>query len=225
MVIPQRLLEQMTPDERADFDATLDGWRNSITGVCPKCSEPLTVRVKLTGSFIQRDTQERTPPKAQQSARPQSQIDADERFIEDARASGMLAAFEECVQQLNERQRPSNTGEFLLTVLRTYGEKVVPRAVLERYKSEFGGRIDFWSAQGVIVVLSDRIVRAFVPHHLIFGAAIRDARGKARGTLGTDEQRFDLWVRGKHGYVPADAKIFADAMAQRTRGDFAKVVQ
>ena len=164
-----------------------------------------------------------TPPKAQKPSPPKP----DEMFVEDARASGLLDAFEEAVKAvLPLNGLPSDMGEFLVTFFRTYGVKNVPQFVVNRYAAEFGGRIEFWSAQRIVAVLADRIVRAFVPLDYLVGAPTKHLGSGSEGArLMASPAKLEAWVRGKHGYVPLESKVFGQAMRERSRGDFARLVQ
>ena len=230
MLIPERLWQQMTPDEQAKVEEAVEGIRTALSGTCPGCGMRLVSKVKLTGHFIAEDKEERTPPTPPMThgdryiaGRDANQRAIDDKFLAEAKDSGMLAAFAEAVSHLKPQQQPNDMGQFLLVFFRTYGEKMVPRDVLAKYSAEFSGRLDFWSGQGIVAVLADRVVRAFVPSHFIFGATVRDAKGKARASLGTDVQALDTWVRGRHGYVPLGAPNFTEAMNRKSRGEFQDV--
>ncbi|GEM_PF-3156781 len=151
-------------------------------------------------------------------------------FIEECEANGLLAAFAQVVRdQTNVLNRPpSHTGKFLITFFRT--AVVVPKLpppILHEFAWEFPGRIQFWKAQGIGMVLSNGKICRFVPMRAMNvgrQAMTRGHRLKVNGMGVHRVESFDYISRTRHGYVPEGARIFLESL-RHAMGDQGREMQ
>lgn len=140
-------------------------------------------------------------------------------FVESARATGILEAFGFAVRRAKDGHTPKSIEKFFLTVLRTITPRAIPGWALEHFMRENnGGRIVFYSSQGIGLVTVDGYIRQFVPLDIVAGRSIPGAK-KAR--VSADPKEFELWVRTKYGYVPSSCKEVLKSMQKRSIGEFA----
>jgi hypothetical protein len=196
---------------------------------CPHCGGEVSVgiTVELEGDLTP-ITVGATPPGLPGQMEAPSSPEGDREVLEQAEASGLLKAFTEA--QLGGRpaeQLPKDMGSLFLMFFKKATPKNVPKVCLDYFIREFSpARIEVWGAEGVAAILADRRIKAFVPYRLVRGQQIKSiGTGGSKARMDIDEGRFFEWVRTKHGYVPAGKGGFFSAMQQKSRGDFARLVQ
>jgi hypothetical protein len=141
-------------------------------------------------------------------------------YLEAASSSGMLSAFEQCCKHIRSSP-PSDVERFFLTVLKTCRPKTIPKHALDAFKAAFPGHIEYYSAQGVGIVVAEGVIRLFVPVHLTVGESIRTLAGtnmrvRADANLG---ELLD-WMKTRWGYVPAQCKLFMTTLRRASLGEF-----
>lgn len=151
-------------------------------------------------------------------------------FVEECETNGLLAAFAQVVKdQTNVLNRPPNDmGKFLITFLRTV--VVVPRLpppIIREFGREFPGRIQFWKAHGIGMVLSEGKICRFVPMRAMNvggKATTRNHRLDVNKMNVHRVESFDYISRTRHGYVPEGARIFLESLRHAT-GDQGRKMQ
>lgn len=219
-MIPKRVWEILTAEEREELQAVVDGWRFSPTFRCPKCDTEVQIRLRAQATaIIHPDSEEpKTAPKyiEQRTA-------VDRRVIEAARTSGLMDAFISAVRAEKEHGGiPSDMDEFFLLFWNTAKPSPVSAIVLATWRAEFGGWIDVWQSQGVIAVMSAGELVAFFPNRLTQPVAIA---GKGPRPKVSNTASFEMWTKNKWGYVPMSARAFGEALRQRNIGAFGSSVQ
>lgn len=207
--IPERVQALLTPEEREHLEELIGGVLRP-TFRCPSCSAEVSVRLSVSfrGTSLVHD--EKTPPQYILSRPP-----LEARALEAARAAGLMEAFAHATTTEKEHAGvPDDLDEFFLQFWKHAGPISVARHVLGEWIREFGGRIVALQYQGVIAVLSDDQLVAFVPKRLTI--TVRVPGGPAVATDGAREQ----WRKGRFGYVPASARVFGEALRQRNIGAF-----
>lgn len=232
-LLPDRVYALLTDEERERISTIADGWRHEPRVDCPSCGASLGVRLKVTAGAVIVDPDGRSVKAETKPADPPPPSVADDgfnpqelRIIQDAEESGMFDAFCNAVREEKIGQTPANLRRFLFTFLQTARvTSDVPNYMLRQMKETHGGFVSFYSGNGVIAVVSDGVVREFIPVRYVKRGARAKMPGGLAATLADPEAQFTEWVRGRFGYVPRDSKVFADALRQPTVGSFGRMVQ
>jgi hypothetical protein len=186
---------------------------------CPHCGDDIAIDVGVELQTARKWEPDREADDWRLSRTPE-QI----AVVEHARSSGVLEAFTVAVHARQAANgQPKSMESFLLTFLSSMRQNRVPHFVLKHYIREFGhGTISIWSAQGVLAVVADGRLRAFVPLEVVRGQSIVSVSGLNKSRIGGDEDSFQAWVKTRNGYVPAGARVFLDEMRGKSFGEFAK---
>ena len=105
----------------------------------------------------------------------------------------------------------------------------VAERFLARLFQEFGGKIELYHANGIVMVFSDDEVKMFLQRASLdpLGSDFRHSPG-VRGVSADRKERtaepLDSLMRRRAGYVPANAKIFLQALSHAV-GDFGREMQ
>lgn len=217
MLIPERLLAQMTTEERDALDAYIDGARNNVAVACPACAHEFEVRLRVKVAVHSRTERARSdgPP------RPETEND---RLLYAAEHSGLLAAFHATVDRLKPSCRPTDVRAYFLLWTQKKGEvpPIGPRAIAAlREALGNDGYLELWQWGGIVGVVLDRHLRMFVPYDYLKGFTGGD-RLKMRLPA---QDALVAWVRGRFGYVPIDTPLFQESMQERSVGGFARLTQ
>ena len=230
MLVPERFWEQMTAAEREVVDAYVEGFRYEPRFTCPECGCWLAVKLKIAAGAVKIDADgqrvlagPQTTQPAGPSTPPKSLGAAERVVIEAARTSGVLSAFIAAVNAEKEHGGvPTDIESFFMLFWKTVQPTKVSSVVLATWIEEFGGRIDVWQAQGIIAVLSDGLLMTFFPNRLTLPARVA---ANGQGAKISNANGFEMWRKGRFGYVPVEARSFGDALRQRNIGSFGSLVQ
>jgi hypothetical protein len=187
--------------------------------LCPCCGEEITFGLAIT-EVRKFETVEQGPDWWKSSLSPE-QINVVER----AQINGLLDALKTAMSKAVNTQAapPRSVERFFLTLLKTMRPKRIPKFCLDALYAEFGGRIDFWSAQGIGIVLSDGAIVMFVPLDVVVGTAISPTGSSGRTIrMDTKESEFYAWIKTRMGYVPTGKGLFLEEMRRKSFGEFAR---
>lgn len=233
-MVPERLLALMTPDERDQYDALMEGWKYQPMVVCPECQTPLAIRMKLNIGQVVRAHPEPgskivggAPPISKPVSVPTNASGGNPRevrLLADAKSLGMFAAFEKAIREEKAGQVPDDMERAFLLFFRIAAVVRIPYATLELFKLEYPQKqIAFFQANGVVAVLADGVIVEFVPYR--YCRQPKMPFGALPQTFRRSEDQLDQWVRGKFGYVPRGSKVFGEMLRQPSVGAFGRVVQ
>lgn len=218
-LIPERVWEMLSEEERDALQAAVDGFRHQPTFCCPSCQAEVAVKLKVSFGKVALEAAREKTPAAYVFAR--SHVDL--RVLEAAKTSGLMNAFVSTVKAEKEFAGvPSDMDEFFLEFFKKAATVDVPCITLTAWADEFGGRIEVWGHQGILAILSDGTLRAFFPKRLTEPVAVS---GKGPRPKVSNEASFALWTKGRFGYVPAGAGAFGQALRQKNIGKFGALVQ
>lgn len=142
------------------------------------------------------------------------------QVLEDAKQTGVLTSFETVTKTAKSDQIPHNIEHFFLNWLKTAKPTLVPSPMLQQLIRDFkGARIQFYSAQGVGVILADGAIRQFIPTHMVVGKAIRNPSGGLKARIHAEKSEFDHWIRTQFGFVAGKGPFF-ETMKKRSIGEF-----
>lgn len=184
---------------------------------CPHCANPIEV--------VLRNEVEVDIPNDSARVDWKSTLTPDQlAVIESVEKSGVLKSFEDVVRRVKPVDPPKNISRFFMIFLKTAAQKRVSAETILEFKKMFSGKnIEFWSAQGLGVVIVDKQLRAFFPLAVIAGKSIR-AIGKKSGSaffIPPDKKELSEIIRTRFGFVNGKG-IFFDAMRKKSIGDFAR---
>ncbi len=206
-------------------------FRRGKTMACPHCGGAVSVgiNVELEGDLkpLSGHTSETATPIIPGTAASKF-TDSEREALDSAQRTGLLDAFR--VAQLGTRPAenlPSDMSGLFLLFFKKATPKAIPGFALEHFIREFSpAMIEVWGAEGVAAILADRRIKAFVPYKLLRGATITGVgRSGSKVRMDADQGAFQEWVRTKHGYVPTGMKVFFQTIQQKSKGDFARLVQ
>jgi hypothetical protein len=215
-LIPDRVWDLLTDEERVRLREIVDGWRHEPRIVCPQCHAPIGVRLKITAGAVALDLEPVPPVVPLVGAKDAELLDA-------AKSTGMFDAFAHAVQE--ERQyagAPADMPAFFLRFWSLLAPVTVPRLALAAWIDEFGGRIQVFGAEGILLVTSDGVAKLFIPNRFVRASL---SSSKDDPQIVPRAAHFERWVKGKFGYVPAGASRFTEALRQRNVGAFGRLVQ
>ena len=221
MLIPDHLWAQMTEDEQRLVKETMQGLRRRGREItCPHCAKTIRILTTLSARAYDEDEpldqETPTPPPA-----PRSVID--QRVLEAVRASGLLDAFAHTVRAEKEFSGvPADLDSFFLLFVRSLTPTKVSAITLATWIQEFGGFIEVWQAHGILAVISDGALVAFVPNRYTEPTPITGTGPRPKVSTTAN---FERWTKSKFGYVPVGARHFGEALKQRNVGKFGGIVQ
>ncbi len=231
VLVPRMKVTQLSSENSRSLDvARQEGHLLSPECSCPKCGHGVQVRYQVTLLEVV-NLQRRfnspehltVPPGEQSEPHPNNWSAAtlspeEISFVGQCEANGLMGAFAQVVRDQTHvlHRPPTDLGKFLITFLRT--AVLVPKLpppIVREFTKEFPGRIQFWKAQGIGMVLSDGKICRFVPMRAMVVGKEAKSRNHRLEVNGMDVHRvesFDYISRTGHGYVPEGARIFIESL-------------
>jgi len=224
-LIPERLWQMMTDEEKTLVQDVVDGFKQAPRIVCPNCQHEVAVRLKVTLGAL--EPGRLTPSKPADPEPVQPEDAAQKEILAHAIETGMLGAFQRAFEKATKTKLSSDHAiqRAFLTFVDQAHSRTVPMFVLDRYKSIYKGYVEFLQFNGVVVVVSEHIWREFIPVPLLVGAALKNQSGHTKGRLAVDETKFHEWIKGKYGYVPNASGAFKDLLTRKSFGAFDELTQ
>lgn len=215
-LVPDRLWELMTEEERSVHRAFLDGAAHAVGVTCPACEHEFEVRLKLTAKIYGLATA--TPKEALTPRRR-----PEDHLLDAAEQSGVFDVFRVACERLKVGNRPSDIRRYFVMWAEKKDLVQAPASSLAILREEVGeeGYIELWQWGGVVGVVVDRNLLMFVPYDYLKGLSGGDLLQMRLPAL----QPLTTWVRGRFGYVPIDAQGFQNALRERSIGGFARLNQ
>lgn len=217
-LIPDRLWEQMTPDEQGLVRETIKGNRLRSKRIsCPHCHNEMNVclAVEITATDIPTPVAPATLPPLGTGRLPKQYAE----MLDAAKASGLLTHFLEALREQNPTSKPSEVDILFCK----YWTQLVPLHLTSRQRdllwNIYGQDAEVWSAHGVLTVVVGDLVTAFVPQRFL-----KSSVGHHRFQIAVAPQ-FEAWVKGPYGYVPMEARGFAAELRRQNIGKFGVLVQ
>lgn len=240
ILVTKAKIVKLDPDDPKNEVVKQEDCLLSPESDCPQCGHVVQVRYQVTLLEVVDLLKKVNRPEPIQST-SQSEVHPNNwmattlrpkeiAFVEECQSNGLLAAFTQVVRdQTNVLNRPpTQMGKFLITFLRT--AVVVPKLpppILHEFIREFPGRIQFWKAQGIGMVLSEGRICRFVPMRSMNVGRQATTRGHRLEVNGMGVHRvesFDYISRTRHGYVPEGARIFLESL-RHAMGDRGREMQ
>lgn len=184
--------------------------------ICPCCSAEISVDVDFTN--VRQWEARVDSADAWKLGLTAEQIAFAERADADGLVDAMMKAH---LAGQHGASVPRFPKRFFVGFFKTATPKRIPQFALDIFVDRFGGRIEFLSAQGTGLVISDRKPKMFVPLNFVSGTSLRGNTGGGKLRLDTDHAKLIEWVRTKMGYVP-NTGLFADEMKRKSYGEFAR---
>ncbi|MDO8575457.1 MAG: hypothetical protein Q7R78_02025 [bacterium] len=177
--------------------------------VCPHCQKTVEIRAFLKPSTVA------VKPEMPGALRdPLQDLTPDQlKMVVTAKENGIMEKFRECVEFVKQGQTPKSMERFFVTVLKTSQVKTVPRSALAVFDNlSDHGEVQYFTSQGVGIVIANGSIRAFVPNSLVFGSSVKiKARGGGIKTLSPyDETTLTDWFDAKRFFSLGQRLSFAD---------------
>lgn len=216
-LIPERLLEQMTPDEQETARRFIQGIKTRSSQLqCPHCLGIMQVEIGVDLRAVDVPT-----PKAKYV--PPPDLDRVPRhyrqMIEASKASGLFDQFAGALKEEKLAQVPRDIDVFFCRFWDLSAPVHLTARQRDLVQTHYGQGAVAWGANGVLMILRQGLVVAFVPQRFL-----RAAVGHGKFQMSVVPQ-FEQWVKGPFGYVPADARGFAAELSRQNIGKFGVLVQ
>lgn len=186
---------------------------------CPYCSQEILLPVKI-------QLLEPIKAESQSGPDPLRGLTPDQiSIIEFATKNGIMEPFSAAYRRA-QLQGHGDPGRLFVQWIKTCVPKTVPAFVVSFFAAKFKTRVDFFGAQGVIAVMSGRMLLAFVPQKYVLGTLPSTMNGNASRSarrIFADTSDFHDWVKTPHGYVPHGCDLFLSELRRKCIGEFADV--
>ncbi len=189
---------------------------SSASFECPKCRKPIRVgyEIRLI-ELVSEDGQHVTKiADTPESVKPRLETE-EERLIKICRENGMLKSFETAVlhQTGNDNRPPEYLEKYFVNYVRGAVKVKVEGDLLKQFSQEFPGRLEFWQAYGVIMVVSGGRICRFISQKAMNLRKDKSEKPELYGArLTTGEQAWDGMIRTRHGYVPPTSGVHHAAL-------------
>lgn len=195
------------------------GFKNSSVS-CPHCGNDIAASMTLTVAKLEEqfDGGDGSPEAA--FAHWKTRLDPESiEVVNMAEKSGLIEPFAKTTFEVHGQVVKMPARAFLAWV-RTAKMKIIPGFAIEYFANEFGGRIQFISAQGIGCVITDGVLKMFTPDRVVCGSSQRAGSVRLRTNDATINQVMN-WTRTKYGYVAGKGALF-QSLQKRSYGDFAR---
>ncbi len=170
------------------MDTDRENGRSVIPTVCPHCQKPILLvmdswHAELSnGELMKKDYLKDLSPE---------QL----KLLEYAQRTNLVESFRKCVAFARAEQIPKSIERFFITIMRTAVPKAVPRFALERFMTlcGLGVHVEFYTSQGIGIVVGGGQIRAFVPTELVLGKKL-DFQGAVHLRPRATEADLDDWL-------------------------------
>lgn len=215
------LRNQKATQGKPDTSDLFRSMRRTECFTCPNCGVPLQIMLDVNIVGV---VEGEGKPKTSGGHRMESDwnsdglMDEEIAIIDRCRGCGVLSAFWEALQDEKgaTNQMPKRPERFFLTFLRQ-AVRYYPRhgGVRQYFQSLYpGAKIEFWSAQSIVVVTISGVLHRFIPTRVLMTGRTRTLAS----SLGAATPHFNDWAKTPHGYVPAESRLFLAELTSQCRG-------
>lgn len=142
------------------------------------------------------------------------------RVLQKCKQAGMMPPLIEALEhQRPNEPLPKDIDHFFLAYINSLRECMVNQTVLKHYQEQFPGNIRFYKGSGIVMVVSDGMIKAFFPQRFL-SFVPKGAKTLNHINLTAGVSNFWQWKKTRYGYVPNDCKIFADELVAQPRGKY-----
>ena len=184
---------------------------------CPHCGQSICLSVGVSVNGLTK-FKERKKETAAEDEQTNGQTNEQSEMLLALDNMGITKAYEEAIKMSKVENIPKDMHKSLLNFLRISSEKRVPREILQQIIREFGGMIKVYCSNGVAVVVSDGVIRRFMPSYYLTGQRVT-VNGKTVGTARADKETINGYMRTKFGLVDGKGAFF-EAMRVKYIGEF-----
>lgn len=186
------------------------------TTQCPCCGSCLDILLKEPGIESVRATN-KEPAEGWKKGLSDIELEICER----ADKLGLINSLALAAREQGTPVGSKNIKPFFLKLLKVAKPIYAPGAVVESLEKDCGGVIQINAANGIGMVLSDGVLKMFVPMRYLANYRVDDI--KVGETTASLKSSLGEWVRTKMGYVPASAGLFLAEMRRKNKGSFSNV--
>ncbi len=188
----------------------LIGTEKTLT--CPHCHEPIHVVVRTQVVEAVRVIERRGKEDGRLGLTPEKT-----QALEVAKEAGLITAFEAAVNRRKNGTTPKNIERYFLTFLDKARPVKVPGFVLKKAMQIFPDtRIEIRASDGIAALLTDGVIRGFVPQATLMGTTISGSNMRTSVRL----EEVEEWIRTRWGFVAGKGFLFAE-LQQSCFGGFA----
>lgn len=182
--------------------------------ICPCCEAQIRVRSEIRVLGIV-DSEGKTIQSFEADKPKEVSQTEDQRLLAICRENGVMKAFEEAViQQTRKGSRPpADLERFFISFLRQAERRTVPQNLLEEFVREFPGKVEFWQAIGLVMVVSSGRICRFISQTAMNVREDKSEKPQVYGVV--IKNGATVWgdmTRVKHGYVPPSSNLFRHAL-------------
>lgn len=195
----------------------------------PHCNEYIRVTIDVEARPLYRSGTSASSGTATTNGVPKAEeaqglTEGQREALEVARSSGLLEAFDAVVRWVRAKEGgksvPNDMEAFFLKFWAKVQPRQVPRPVLNLFIDAFPSKqIILWSADRIVAVCADGVIRCFIDQALVLGKRIEGTSVK----VGSDEKTCAEWIRTRFGFVSGKGALLEE-MRQKSLGGFARTI-
>jgi hypothetical protein len=161
--------------------------------------------------------QSRQPQSPAKSAAQDAFTDEERKILDRLIATGAMKAYSEARLRTCELQKgtppPTNMARHFLAYLGCVVPYTkTPASVHEQLAKELGGKITYYQANSVVMVVTNGEIRRFIPLPVLVQTGNRPQSVQFSGVTVPQRTSLASWNRTKYGYVPDGAGLFLEAL-------------
>jgi hypothetical protein len=185
---------------------------------CPHCNELLLINLSTTVHMS-------GVPDEVLSMQPDDLQPSQRELLDESKSSGVFQAWYRAASDaFNGAMAPAKADRaFLRFWSRAFRRELRPEVVaILRERGDAKGRyVSALHFQDVVAIFDDGRLVGFYPVGAVIG---RDGKNiKAKDRRAPDTTQLERWIKTRHGYVPAQSRVFAESMQRRSAGAFADI--
>jgi hypothetical protein len=184
---------------------------------CPACGTVLELALRCTAFEVV------TP---RPNADPDHDTTPEHEVITAARRADLLEPFFRTVRVVKRDQPPKDLDAFFVTFVRGLTQRIIPAYAMKAFNALFDSRpLNYYTSQGIGVVVVDGYMRLFVPNRDVVGTRLKTA-GTTKQTTHTlkiddGEVKLQEWIHTRWGYVAGTGALY-EQLHNRSIGEFAR---
>lgn len=186
---------------------------------CPCCGERIAIDIWVNINSIEKADEKPVSEVEKEIINPNRLTNDEQELIDYSKKNGVFDIFLSVVKTVKFNEMPINMEKYFITFLKTSSQKMIPEFALKIFYREFGGQISFYASQGIGVVISDGVIKMFIPTQIVGGKKVRGIMTNRKINLSADEGKVEEFIKTRYGLVGGKGAMF-EMMRNKSIGGF-----